>query len=300
MLKDAPQVAAVILNWNNYDDSADCIKSLQTLSYPAIDLFVVDNGSLDGSGERLDDEFPEVDVLYTDENLGFSGGMNYGIRHILKTNPVYIWLLNNDVVIPRSDVLDQLVKVLEANKEIGVVTPLIKYFPETDRVLFRKAVVNYQNGNTKHISGAVDENELLYNDYVPYCSALIRSDILEDTGLLPEEYFLYYEDVDHCTQIRQKNHKIVTAPRVWVAHKKEVTSTFKSPGFVEVYYRTRNIVLYIRKYDMKSHLFLAYYIYWIGLQIIFSIVSRDTSCIVALVRGVVDGFRGVEGQGPYP
>ena len=92
-----PSVAVVLINWKNYDDSQKCLISLQACSYPNFKPVVVDNHSGDGSGERLEQEFGDfAHFLFTDRNLGFSGGNNVGFRYALAEGFDYILELNND------------------------------------------------------------------------------------------------------------------------------------------------------------------------------------------------------------
>lgn len=97
--KRAPLVWLVIVNFNSYGDTADCLRSLRAASWPALRVALVDNGSIDGSAERLRHEFPEVIHLHSEENLGFAGGCNLGIREAQASAADYVCLLNNDTIV---------------------------------------------------------------------------------------------------------------------------------------------------------------------------------------------------------
>src|SRR4051812_28779275 len=112
-----PQIAAVVLNWNNYQDSRDCLLSLQQATYPRLRVVLVDNGSSDGSGEQLAAEFPGADFMSNTTNLGFARGCNVGTRHALAHGADYVLLLNNDTVVT-AGFLEPAVATAEADPRV--------------------------------------------------------------------------------------------------------------------------------------------------------------------------------------
>jgi len=101
-LNAPPQVCCVVLNWNGWADTLECLSALKECRYPSLTIIVVDNGSTDDSAARIKSAHPDILVLESGSNLGFSGGNNIGIRHALATGANYVWLLNNDTK-PASD-----------------------------------------------------------------------------------------------------------------------------------------------------------------------------------------------------
>src|SRR5512141_114352 len=91
-----PRVAIIVLNWNGWRDTIECLESLQRLTYPNYQVVVVDNGSTDNSVEHIRKAYPRVRLLETGKNLGWSGGNNIGIKYALGQETEYIHLLNND------------------------------------------------------------------------------------------------------------------------------------------------------------------------------------------------------------
>src|SRR5205823_1889527 len=114
-----PRVGIIILNWNSYQVTSECLLSLRKLNYPNTEIVLVDNGSSDDSADRLQNEFPEIRVLRNPENLGFPGGNNVGIRYVLDRGADYLLLLNNDTVV-QPDFLRELVQVAESDATIGL------------------------------------------------------------------------------------------------------------------------------------------------------------------------------------
>ena len=94
-----PKVSIIILTWNSYDVTRDCLLSLRKIDYPAFEVVLVDNGSVDGSGKKLAQDFPEVRVILNEKNLGFTGGNNVGMRDVLARGTDYLLLLNNDTIV---------------------------------------------------------------------------------------------------------------------------------------------------------------------------------------------------------
>src|SRR3990170_2313546 len=111
-MANSPRVFIIILNWNGYADTAECVRSLYRITYPSFVIVVVDNGSIDGSVARLKDEFRDVVCMENKENLGFAGGNNEGIRYALEHGADYVLLLNNDTVV-EAGFLDVLVRAAE-------------------------------------------------------------------------------------------------------------------------------------------------------------------------------------------
>src|SRR5690606_10998851 len=120
----APRVCIVMLNWRCVEDTLRCLESLRNLRYPAYRVMVVDNGSGDDSVVRIAEQFPEVDLVETGANLGFSGGCNVGIRRALEQGADYIWLLNSDTRVD-PNALTAMVELAETSPRLGAVGSVI-------------------------------------------------------------------------------------------------------------------------------------------------------------------------------
>ncbi len=128
-------MSIIVLNWNSYDVTRDCLLSLRRLEYSQHEVVLVDNGSVDSSPEKLAQEFPEVRMIRNPTNLGFAGGNNVGIRHALSRGTDYLLLLNNDTVVA-PNLLSELVRVSESSPQIGMVNPKIYYAEPADRIWY--------------------------------------------------------------------------------------------------------------------------------------------------------------------
>ena len=125
-----PKVAIILLNWNEYQDTIECVLSLKDMEYDNYEILIIDNGSTNDSVAILQEKFPEVTLIKSKENLGFCEGNNVGIRHALKNGSDYLFVLNNDTVVDKH-VLEFLVKAAEDNNDMCIYAPKL-YFYDKD------------------------------------------------------------------------------------------------------------------------------------------------------------------------
>jgi GT2 family glycosyltransferase len=237
-----PNVAIVILNWNNSEDTLACLRSVAGLSYPALFTVVVDNGSADDSVARLRATYPNVDTFETGENLGYAGGNNIGIRYALAHGAQYVCILNNDVTVAPG-FLTPLVIELEKNDDVGVVTPLVAEMAEPERVWALGVSVDRRAGSAVRLHAGERVSD--WQGAEPYdvdvasgTAMLAKREVFEGAGLLDEPFYLYYEEVDWCLRVRRAGYRILAVPASLVWHKVSATLGESSP--VIDYYMLRN------------------------------------------------------------
>lgn len=292
-------VAAVVLNWNNYSDTSTCLDSLSRIEYPKIQHIVVDNGSTDQSKEKIANQFPTVRIISSESNRGFAGGMNLGIQKLIHNGFDYIWLLNNDTEFPRKEVLQSLVEVLETNSNVGMVTPVIWEGRNSRKRWFTRGKINWKTATANHTNPPISSlSELVENQYIPLCSALVDADVFKDIGFLPEQYFLYYEDLDFGVTLRDHGYDIVTCTSTSVVHKQGGTAGRQFDSLYS-YYQPRNLLLFARKFrDRLKTSFPPSIARWATEQIAFRIIKGYTA--TPFIQGLYDGIRGRTGKGRYP
>lgn len=251
-----PAVAILIINWNGYALTKDCLESLKAIDYGNFKTVLVDNGSVDGSGEKLKNEFPEIELLASPENLGFTGGNNLGIKWALDHLFDYVLLLNNDTVV-EPDFLDPLVSFLEQNPAYGAVQPKIMLEEERDKIwnagggYFKWLEMTWSVGIGKTDEGQFDQEK--DTPWITGCAMLIRSAIIRKAGLLDNRFFAYYEDVEWSFRIKKSGFKLRYLPQSKIFHvaggssKKIKTKEGIVPPIIH-YYRTRNHLFLIRKH----------------------------------------------------
>ncbi|QLH76868.1 glycosyltransferase family 2 protein [Halosimplex rubrum] len=316
MTDEIPTVACVVLNWNTYDDTADCLGSLFGLSYDNLNIIVVDNGSTDGSADRLADAFPSATVIRNETNLGFGAGMNAGISEAIRHDADYVTIVNSDIVVDDSDLISSLRSTIESADDIGIVSPRIIEYPETNSLWFEQGYVDERNGNASHLHShrrvpnlrmhpVVDESPLsqrptlLSNDYVPLCFAFIEAEIFEEVGLLPEQYFMYYEDIEFAKQVRERGYRIVTDASSAVYHRVSGSSDGDQSPLAE-YYTARNRLIFVRERTEYGPMGVFVYVWWVLVKLVYTAVTRRFSSFKALSLGAYDGILGRTGKGRYP
>lgn len=246
---DVPRVAVVVLNWNRPEDTAECLTSVRDLAYPNLLPILVDNGSSDGSVDRLREAFPEWLVLANPTNLGFAEGNNVGIRHALSVASDYVLLLNNDAKI-HPEALGHLVEAAEADPSIGVCGPKICFWDRPRVIWFAGGKIDSQTIEAVHL-GEMEEDDGRYDrvaevDYVSGCALMARADLLRTVGLLDRDYFLLFEEADLCARAREQGYRVVLVPQALAWHK--VSASFEghmSPSYL--YYLQRNRLIYAAK-----------------------------------------------------
>jgi len=244
-----PLVYIIIVNWNRWQDTLDCIASCQKLVYDNAHMIVIDNGSSDDSEKILRSRLPDIEVIQSGSNLGFAGGNNIGIRLALKRGAQYIWLLNNDTVVD-SSALGALVEPAEQDSDVGIVGSKIFYFSTPRRLWFAGGFWKFGRVQIM-IRGEGEEDNALYNSIVPVdfvtgCSLLIRSETIRDIGLLEEKYFLYWEDIDWNARAVKKGWKILYTPHSTLWHK--VSSSFHPMTDEQAYYYLRSKLLFYERH----------------------------------------------------
>lgn len=211
-----PRVSCIILNWNGWAHTVECLTALIESSYQRMTLIVVDNGSTDNSVEQIRAAFPNVLVLESGKNLGFAGGNNLGIRHALAHGADYVWLLNNDTK-PDPHALSALVAKALTDTKIGAVSSVCYYADSPSTVqAWAGARVNLWTGSAR-LSMRPRPDE--WFDALNGTSFLISRAAIEDVGLLDENFFMYWEDTEFCLRLRKRGWRIGAAPNSRVLHK---------------------------------------------------------------------------------
>lgn len=239
-----PKVSIIVLNWNGYRDTVECVNSLGKVAYPNCELVIVDNGSSDGSEEILRKSFPDVKIIQTGRNLGFTGGNNIGMRYALDNGADYVILLNNDTIVDK-DFAGELVKAAETDRSIGLLCSKIYFYDCPDVLWYAGASFHPWLGWGRH-RGYNERDKGQYDrveetERPTGCALLATRELCEKIGLLREEYFCYCEDVDWGMRAQNANYKIMYVPASRVWHKVSRSTGGGSTG-ISLYYFTRNML----------------------------------------------------------
>ena len=219
----ASPVSAVVLHWRDEAVTRDCLRSLSAADYPALTILLVDNGSADGSGERLHAAFPGVAFLPTGANLGYTGGNNLGIRWALDRGAEYVLVVNNDTVV-ESQAVSRLVQAASATPRVGAVAPKIMYFSAPDRIWFGGGSLSRVRGLGRHHrlgtrDDARAEERVKEITFVTGCCCLLSADALRQVGGFAEDFFAYVEDVELSLRLSRAGYRLVYQPAANVLHR---------------------------------------------------------------------------------
>jgi hypothetical protein len=275
-------VYAVIINWNGWRDTIMCVDSLIALNSPHLKIIIVDNASSDDSISQLKDylarkpgkikwriiddnfndnsEVKDVAIIQSKYNRGFSGGNNLGLRLALKDgNAAYFWILNNDTVVEKES-LNELIKKMEWDKDIGICGSRLIYFHNRNLVQayggcrYNRWLSNtYMIGNMAGADDRVDEERISRElDYVIGASMFISRRFVEEIGMMDERFFLYREDYDWAKRAWGR-FTLAYCDRSVVYHKEGATiggSNFavKSKSLIADYFYLRNKLVITKKY----------------------------------------------------
>ena len=244
------RVAAVVLNWNNYAETARCLRSILG-GAPAslLRVWVVDNGSIDGSGRQLQRDFPEATVLFTGRNLGFACGVNVGLREAWREGFGFFLVANNDVEV-LDGFLEQPLAIMRAEPDVGLVSG--KCLSRATPGLILHAGGRIDEGNIRGISRGWREKdrgqfeEVCDTQWAACTLCLIARRTIDEVGFLPEAYFFGYEEYEYSTRTLRRGLRIVYSPKFVCVHGEQSSHRVGHPVLM-VYNYTLNKFIYARR-----------------------------------------------------
>ena len=246
-------VYIVLINYNGFDDTIDCVESIRGNKYKNYKIVIVDNHSTDDSQEKLKDTYSassDVILILSDANLGFSGGNNLGIKRAIEDKADYVMLLNNDTIIDER-CIERLVSKSKQHEDSAFITGKILYYYEPKKIWFAGGEYEAHKGSGRHFGvGEIDRgqfNEEKELSFVCGCLVLMSRKCVESVGLMPEEYFLYGEDTAYSLEVTRKGLKIFYEPEAVIYHK--VSASTSKISNLTGYYVIRNRLYIIKKYN---------------------------------------------------
>jgi GT2 family glycosyltransferase len=247
---------------------------------------VIDNSSTDGSESILRGRFSDIEFIQTNENLGFAGGNNVGIRYALERGADYVWLLNNDTVVD-PEALSELVKVADESEKTAIVGSKIFFYDKPQKIWFagglwkKNKLFAYHRGEGETDFGQYDA--ICEVDYITGCSLLIKSSVIKKVGMMDERYFLYWEEVDWNAAAYERGYHILYVPSSLVWHK--VCSSTKIYSHIQTRYSIRNALYFFKKYDPNR---LARLLIRIAFDTIKLFIHGRRDVAIAYVKGAFD------------
>jgi hypothetical protein len=300
MSRHEPKVYIIVLNYRNWEDVKECLGSLFRSIYPNYSIIVVDNFSGNRSLEQLmdwadqqsirfryfdrqewtgataiPDTLPRLSFVQNDSNEGFASGNNLAIRQLLSAD-TYIWLLNPDMVV-KENTLGELVGFAGAHPFKSIVGAVVRYYRQPDKVhVYGGGSVNFRSATVRL---ATIQKDIPSIGYISGGSLFAHSAHFREIGLLPEDYFLYWEETDWCYQAARQGYSMLVCPTA-VCFDKISTTIGKS--FLADFYYTRNGLFFVRK--MTGSLRPSVYVF-----VFFRLLKRLVSGRWRRAGGVIKG-----------
>jgi GT2 family glycosyltransferase len=241
-----PLVSIITINYKQARVTCEMLASLQLVTYPNVEVIVVDNASPNEEIVPIAQQFPKVQLIRSPKNLGFAGGNNLGIA-VAKGK--YALFLNNDTEVA-PDFLEPLVALFESNPQAGIASPKIIFYG-TDNVIQYAGCSGINPWTGRSVTyGLMEKDNGQHN--VSSTTALIHGAammvpmaVIRKVGLMPELYFLYYEELDWCEMIKRAGYQSYYVAEGTVFHKE--SASVGQGSVMRTYYMYRNRLLYIRR-----------------------------------------------------
>lgn len=296
--KTTPDISIITINYNGLKDTCSLLDTLP-LEERLLEVIVVDNASREDEASVIQEHYPQVRVIRSKENLGFAGGNNLGIK---AARGKYLYFVNNDTILekrkgevtiePFASAFQPLIDRLESSEKIGMVCPKIRFAWDNSPIQFAGytplTAITLRNRSIGF--GEEDKGQYQQPHSTPYAhgaAMMVKREVIDKAGMMPECYFLYYEELDWSMMIRRAGFDIWYEPSCTIYHKESQTTGQNSP--LRTYYITRNRLLFVRR-NIKAPEKLITYLY-----LIFLVGSRDlikytlkgnTDLAKAVVKGI--------------
>ena len=266
-------LSIITINYNGLKDTCELIDTLP-LNDETIEVIVVDNASTQDEATELEKRYPLIIVIRSDKNLGFAGGNNLGIQ---AAHGKYLFFINNDAILPQPSALSLLITRLESSDQIGMVCPKIRFtwgkqpiqyagYTPLSKITLRNKSIGF---------GEQDNGQYDTPHPTPYAhgaAMMVKREIIEKVGMMPECYFLYYEELDWSMMIRRAGYEIWYEP-------------------VKTYFITRNRLLFAQRNAQKDTKYLTY-VYLIIVvatkDISFHFLRGKFNLACAVIKGITD------------
>ena len=289
------ELSIITVNYNGLKDTCALIDTIPFDEY-SLEVIVVDNASKEDEASTISARYPQVKVIRSEKNLGFAGGNNLGIR---AAQGKYLYFINNDTVLYREereagkDAFRSLIDRLESSDKIGMVCPKIRFAWDDAPIQFAGytplSSVTLRNRSIGF--GEKDNGQYNTPHSTPYAhgaAMMVKREAIERAGLMPEDYFLYYEELDWSMMIRRAGYQIWYEPAATIYHKESQATGQNSP--LRTYYITRNRLLFVKRNVQSAEKFLSY------LYLAFIVGSRDLIKYTvqghgALAKAVLKGIK---------
>ena len=283
----AKEVSIITINYNGLKDTCELMESLP-IDDASLEVIVVDNASKEDEASVIEQRFPQVKVIRSQQNLGFAGGNNLGIK---AASGKYLYFLNNDTT--AADAYKPLIDRLEQSEKIGMVCPKIRFSWGNQPIQFAGytplspiTLRNRSIGFGEEDCGQYDTPHA--TPYAHGAAMMVKREAIDKAGTMPECYFLYYEELDWSMMMRRCGYEIWYEPAVTIYHKESRTTGQDSP--LRTYFITRNRLLFVSRNSGGAAKMLTY-LYLMGpvavKDVIKSLLHGRTDLAKAVIKGII-------------
>ena len=242
------KVSIISVNFNHSHVTDEMLNSIAAKNtYANIEIIIVDNGSQINPVPVWEQKYPHVKFIRSDINKGFAGGNNIGIN---AATGDYLFLVNNDTEFTE-ELIDRLVDTLDKNKNVGMVSPKIKYFDTPNMLQYvGYTEMNYFTARNKQL-GQFETDKGQYDflngetGFAHGAAMMVKKDAIDKVGLMAENFFLYYEEMDWCARIKKAGFEVWVNLNGLIYHKESISVGKKST--LKEYFMNRNRILFERK-----------------------------------------------------
>ena len=279
------KLSIITINYNGLKDTCELIETIPFNN--DTEVIVVDNASKEDEASIISERFPHVKVIRSDKNLGFAGGNNLGIK---EAKGEFLLLINNDTYFKDFNI-ENLIKRLDSSDKIGIVCPKLRFAWGSNPIQYAgyTPLTNITLRNKAIGFGEEDKGQYDTAHPTPYAhgaAMVIKREALEKVGLMPDCFFLYYEEIDWSMMFTRAGYEIWYDPCCTVFHKESQTTGQNSP--LRTYYITRNRLLLVKHNYKGINKYLSY-IYLIGIVATRDIIRYTLQGRFDLVKAVCRG-----------
>ena len=283
-------LSIITINYNGLKDTCELLDTLP-LEDDSIEVIVVDNASKEDEATQIEQRYSQVKVIHSKENLGFAGGNNLGIQ---AAQGKYLFFLNNDTILRhQTSDIRHLVNRLESSSKIGAVCPKIRFAWGNNPIQYAGYTPLSKITLRNSAIGCGEEDHGQYDTphptpYAHGAAMMVKREVIDKAGLMPDCFFLYYEELDWSMMIRSAGYDIWYEPACTIFHKESQSTGQNSP--LRTYYITRNRLIFAKRNIARPHRYLTY-LYLIGAVAIRDLLKYLLQLRPNLAKATLKGLR---------
>lgn len=284
------KISVIIPTYNSWNTLKNCISSIQNQTLKPKEIIVANNGSIDGTAEKVKDKFPFIKLINLKTNTGVTGGRNAGIR---LSNPAsdYLLFFDHDMVADKN-MLRELAKAAESNDDIGIVTPKIYYYGNRKRIWSAGTGINLWTGQILFRGGEdVGQYENIKEVQVAPAAIFVKKNGMKKLKQFDDTYFACYEDTDFCFKARMLGYKTFYVPKAVAYHilswdpKDDVKRVLSRS-----YWVGRNRVIFMKRFGKSFPVFLFFLTLFIAYYLWLSISNKKIADGLRFLQGTFSGL----------